>query len=541
VRLNAHHWVALAFVLTFAVHGQVLGFARVLDDAVLLGPGSRLGDPSQWLAALGHDLFWLAGGEVRPSPYWRPTTTGSHILGQLLGGGEAWAHHLVSLLALGGLAGLVVHELEGTWARIGALALLVAHPMQVEVVAHAAARTDLLAVLFGLLALRCVGWRAGLLTLLAMGAKEVAVVVPVLAYLHARASGDGPRAWVPHLGAVVGFLACRAALLSSWALPAGEGSFQGLDGLLQAPGRIGVYLGRIVWPMDPVPVRLFPHVAPAMGLALAVVLLIAVAWTVRAWRQGHTGPGLCLAWVLLPLVPVSGLVGQEIRYAEGFVCWSLVGLALWGHRHIHTLAVISLPLWLWVTQATLPAWASAEALWAHARATLPTDPAIALGYGRERMATDPQEAERALRQATIGGMGARADREAHEALAQVLVDMDRGADAVPHLWEAAWPGDPDGRWACGALCVLQSAAAPQSALGALDQACGWALAGGSVDPDLLNAGGIVSMRRGHKELGISRLRAAVAHGGREAVYQMNLDKALGIKPRQPQGPGATQP
>ncbi|NOY26778.1 MAG: hypothetical protein GXP62_12975, partial [Oligoflexia bacterium] len=102
-----------SLVLVLAIYGQSLGYGHVQDDALLLG-GDRVAKLTTLPNALSRDLFWLAGDQIRTSPYWRPVTVASYYVDQLWSGGASWAGHLTNMLLLTGLGVVVGRQARST-------------------------------------------------------------------------------------------------------------------------------------------------------------------------------------------------------------------------------------------------------------------------------------------------------------------------------------------------------------------------------------------------------------------------------------------
>lgn len=178
---------ALAYVPSLAN-----GFA--LDDVPAVAQDTRI----RSLSAIP-DLIaspYLTYMPVERSPY-RPVTSVSYALSWALGGGRPVVFHAVNVL-LHVAATLLVLSLLGALGAgprtaLAAAALFAAHPLHVEAVAGVVGRADVLATLLCLLAARlhlsrgsARPARVGLVALaylLALGAKESALVLPLLLLL----------------------------------------------------------------------------------------------------------------------------------------------------------------------------------------------------------------------------------------------------------------------------------------------------------------------------------------------------------------------
>ena len=224
-RLGPVALIALVAVL----YGTAIGFPFVYDDRVLVESNRLLGDWAALPGALAADLFHGTG--VRPSPYWRPVVTLSYFVDHALGGGEPWMFHLTNLALVAGVAVLLARTLAAAavsapWAWA---AVWVAWPTQVEAACNITGRTDLLATLFALAALGARGpLAAGAWLLLALGSKEVAVLVPVAAWLLRPAD----RRLAVLGGALAAWLGVRWLVLARLDVAVEDGARLTLEGLL---------------------------------------------------------------------------------------------------------------------------------------------------------------------------------------------------------------------------------------------------------------------------------------------------------------------
>lgn len=308
------------------------------------------------------------------SNLWHPLTWISYMADVSLFGGGAerpGVHHLVNL----GLHLLAVLALFLLLRRLGVTALLAwlaaalygMHPLQAEPVAWISSRKDVLSSALALLCLlaytRCRlaslagarpsrGWRAAVWLLLAaaLASKPSTVILPglfvVIDGLLARSRPMAAVAWS-------GFLVRRA--LAQWpfllltatvALVAiavqGAGTHAiamagdpVADRLMQLPARLGFFLQRTLWPED----LAFDYPPPAgrrlllLWSALGVGLLAAITWLLAARTATRRLWGLGLAWYVLCLLPVLGLVYvspsfTNDRYLHLGVAGPLLALAL---------------------------------------------------------------------------------------------------------------------------------------------------------------------------------------------------------------------
>lgn len=507
------------------LHGDALFHSFVHDDQALLQGSHRLADPSALPSALVHDLFWLADGAVRPSPYWRPLVVATYYIDHFIGNGAAWAFHLTNLLLLSVLGWLALRGVEGRWRRLGVLLLCLGHPMQVEAAQNITARTDLLAAIFGVLAVRRAGWAGAGLTLLALLSKEVALVVPLAAALSARAEGDARRArWLPHGLAALGWLALRSALVAGFGVAPEDRGLPTLQSVIQAPTRVLFYLGRLLWPVHPVAARALPE--PGLPLILAgwVACGALLVVLVRAVRDHRPLAG-DLAALLLPLLPVSGLLASPVRYAEGFLCWPVFGLSRLLSRVAPPPVAVGLALpCLLLSSARVPDWRDEAHLWTSARRAWPEDPIVAGKFGRAMSKLDPAASRPALEQALAKEADPRRQRELHAALASLDLDAGNWRSAVPHLRIAALPDDVEATWALAARCQAEAGERlPQDPeIPSLQAVCAEASRRVTDDPGLWDAVGVEAASRGDLDAAERALRAALALSPDRAETLQNL-------------------
>lgn len=310
-RDRSRFWLAVALAsvaaLAVATYGGVLRYGFTGSDTWSLIAAARLRSAADLGRVLTEPL--MAGTSfVEHGLFYRPVSTLSFSLDGALWGLNPFGYHLTDLLlhvAVTLLVLLVVRRLrEG---RLGAAwlaaALFTTHPILVESVPAISRRQDALAALFLLLALllhlrwlaRGRGrWLAAALAayLLALGAKEVAVVFPLLVLAHGTLfPADGARALLrrglrraaPYLAATALALAWRVALLGrvGGIIDESFGAWQDLQAGVVASW---TYLVDLFFPVAPVrlsPGRLALALAPAAGVA-AAALLVAV---VLSWRQ----------------------------------------------------------------------------------------------------------------------------------------------------------------------------------------------------------------------------------------------------------------
>lgn len=315
---------AFTLVLIFLCHLPLLDAAYVQDDHPLV-EGNAIVERGDWLEIVGSSYWAGAQGDART--LYRPLPILTYAVERRLWGSASPAlSHLVNLL----LHAAVTLSFVALLRRLGsspptttaATVLFAVLPAHLEAVANVVGRAELLAALMTLLALLCFSrtggwstaaaatrarrrafsWAAGLLLLLALASKEVALAaLPLMLVLSRVYRPAQPRRWIDHVGAwtpsalaLLFYLGLRVAALESWIAlqrpPATDNPLVLLHGgarlatalsllpryvgLLLFPGRLSADYSGTVIPEQPG--LLAP--GPLLGLALLVFLaLLALA------------------------------------------------------------------------------------------------------------------------------------------------------------------------------------------------------------------------------------------------------------------------
>jgi Flp pilus assembly protein TadD len=344
---------------------------------------------------------------------WHPLTLLSHQADVTLFGLDARWHHRVNLLlhlANAVLFFLLLWRLAGRlWPAAAAAALWGAHPLRVEAVAWAAERKEVLALLFGLLALlayrryvaRPGTARMGAVALclaLGLAAKPTLVTLPFALLLldlwPLRRTGVGAPAGAPHapwtrlLGEKLPLFALAAAsCVVTYAVQSASGATSRLAHL-PFPARAGNavvsvarYLGSTLWPLDLAVFYPHPeHSWPPAAVAAAALLIAGVtAATLLALRRA---PALAVGWLwfLGTLVPMLGLVqvgwqAMADRYTYlphlGLIAGCVLAVRLATARHRALAAALTVAAVLALTlqsRAQTRTWRDDETLFRHALA-----------------------------------------------------------------------------------------------------------------------------------------------------------------------------
>jgi len=360
--------VAALVVLIALVYGGTVDHGFVFDDQSLVVDNEAVRLP----LSRAHELLL----EPEAGIAYRPLRIFSYMVDyQIAGGLDPAVFHASNLVYHGAvtlaLYALAVATIGSIGGALCAAALFAVHPLGSEAVVYVAGRRDLLSTLCVLLGLLC--WLAmlrapggtprgygserrrglgagGIVALtgmivfavLGVAAKEMAIVLPVLALLlwaADRARGtraiDGGRVLVLLAASV---LALAIAGVWLYAAPLGS-SLSGVVGGALAPQPafslrvLGQYLLLAIWPSTlsadyrahafalPTSALDGPSIVAAFALAaVAVVGLVLL-------RRGSMG-GVGLLWFLVALAPVAQLVPYSEVVSEHNAYLALAGLAL---------------------------------------------------------------------------------------------------------------------------------------------------------------------------------------------------------------------
>ncbi len=346
--------------------------------------------------------------------YWHPLTWLSHALDCQLFGLNPAGHHYVSLLfhvANAVLLFLILLEATGTtWASLMVAALFALHPENVESVAWAAERKNVLSMFFFLLAMWAYGryarrggtrLYAAVSALFALGlmAKPQIITLPCVLLLwdywplrrmfstpaEAEAAGVVPRSFSYLLREKIPLFVLVAAgsVITVWSQRVGSAVRTLAEYSLSARLENAVvsyakYLANTFWPVRLAP--MYPHPGnslPAWEVILSAAVLLAITAVVLRWRERRY---LLVGWLwfLGTLVPMIGLVQVgEQAMADRFVYIPMIGLFIalvWGIREAAERKAIS-PAWLAfpallvlstlgaLTYRQLAYWRNGETLW----------------------------------------------------------------------------------------------------------------------------------------------------------------------------------
>jgi len=371
----------LVLLLAAGVYANSLGNGFAYDDnaVILLNPVVTSGD---WEGALATPYHPDA---LEGSGLYRPLTTLSFTLEWMVSGDNPFWYHVLNLLAHAGVSVLVLFLLLAWAPPIPALfgaAVFAVHPVHVEAVANVVGRAELYSAFFFLLA--CLlylrgaswtGWRRnlrlvglGILYLLALGAKEIGVTLPLVLLLlegfrpglgevrPVSFDGEGePRTyrtstWIRRVLAedatylllfviLAAYLGQRAAVLGTLAGEVAAPVFQVLEPgqqLLTAVSLWWQYLRLLLFPLDLAadyaPGVLFPSETLDLGVGLGLLVLVGLG--VALLKAIRSSPrrdlmAVGILWFVAVVLPVSNLFFPTgVLLAERTLYLPSVGLAL---------------------------------------------------------------------------------------------------------------------------------------------------------------------------------------------------------------------
>lgn len=346
----------IAALTLLAFQGARRGAFLLFDDSTFIATNPHLRD-----GLSGHGLRWALTADLSfdsaHADYWMPLTVASRLLDVELYGMDAAGHHFTNVLlhALNAMVlFLVLEAMTGApWPSAWVAALFALHPLQVEPVAWATARKDVLSGMFWMLALASyVAWtrRGGRVLYVVTAALFAAGLLakPIVAFpfvlllvdawpLRRLADAPADRRWKARLleKAPLFALALLSALITFRAhqrggyLPTLEALPLGAR-LSNAIGSLVAYLASAAWPF-----RLGPSYplrpAPLLSAATLAGAALLATVTAIAVRMRARRPWLLTgwSWFLVVLVPVLGLVqtGPQSR-ADRFMYLPLIGLGV---------------------------------------------------------------------------------------------------------------------------------------------------------------------------------------------------------------------
>jgi len=365
--------------------------------------------------------------------YWHPLTWLSHMLAFQLFGLKSGMHHLINLFLHVGntlLLFLVLHRMtRSLWSSAFVAAMFALHPMNVESVAWASERKNVLSTFFWMLTMLayvCYAERPSLLRYLltflffALGlmAKPMLVTLPFVLLLldywplyrlnfspsrsinqeyHKSKNAGFQRS--PFLSLVlekIPFLVLSIIVVHLSTMSVKGGGF--VISTASVPMKLRIanalvsyvsYIKKMIWPHNLAIYYPYPHVLPLWQVAGAVFLLLCISYLIL--RTVKSKPYLVVGWLwyIGTLVPVIGLMqaGLWPATADRFAYIPLIGLfiviawgtsdlvARWRFRKIVLVAlattlisILTVTTWL-----QLRYWQNGVTLFSHALKVIPNN------------------------------------------------------------------------------------------------------------------------------------------------------------------------
>ncbi|MFW6280158.1 MAG: tetratricopeptide repeat protein [Planctomycetota bacterium] len=423
----------------------------------------------------------LAGGS---SAYYRPVVSATFTMDYALYGRQPWGYHLTNIL-LYALCVVLVYLLfrrflPGRWGAAGGAVIFLAHPLHTETVSWISGRTDLLALVFMLVAVhsflharrrgRSLMWfpiLAGCAGL-AMLSKEVALVLLPLWGMYELTWGRtdreaSPRARRVAVGGTLG-LATIGYILARWLIVGGVEAASGqpifdawtLSGLATVARCVLEYARKLLFPLH---LSFAFEIDPFTGMSTAAWLMIGGGFIMLCisigavvWRPAY---GFWTWWIWLGLVPALNLVPINEMVAERFLFVPSVGYAALIGMLIGMLpgrktsfngwraagAVFILMVGAMGAQTVIrnEEWRTERSLYLSALRASPQRP-MAHILAAEVYLSDPDSPERSVHhyrralQLSDSRPGFR--HVAHNGLGRGLQELDRPFEALSHLREA---------------------------------------------------------------------------------------------------------
>lgn len=295
---------AACLLLSFGLYGEVLGYALVGHDTYPIILTARIGGIADFAGTFTEELM---DGRYTQGRFYRPALNLSFALDHALFGLNPRGYHATDIVLLG-VAALLLAFAAGprgalTGAGLAAAALFLVHPVHLNVLPVPARRGDTLSLIFLLLALHGATrtgkfrlWGPALFTLLALGAKEIALIGPVLLFARVLL-GPEPREGrlrrafllsLPPFGAVALFAIARHAVLGG---VGGHGELSA-GAVASHALRILPDFERITWYPYPV----FASILPGPAVRVLLIILFALLSIVFLRRAPVRGLGL-FAWI----------------------------------------------------------------------------------------------------------------------------------------------------------------------------------------------------------------------------------------------------
>lgn len=325
----------------------------VYDDHGALVENRFFSDPDAWSRVLTLRTF----SEARTLDGTRPTWLASVLLDRALGAREAWHFRATNMALHVGCVLLLYAWLVGVLRRSGdaaaaarafiAALLFAVHPLASEAIQVPSFREDPLALFWMLVALNLMPVRRGwvraplqlMAFLLALGAKEYAATLPLLAALvwwcfPAERPSRARGALEDGVGTLLA-LAFLTLTVLSHAPQAAAGPWNGVslrwpENLWTAPWLFMSYLKLLVapWPLSIDRVVNPVHSAWALRFLFGVFVMASAASMAVVSRRTRPLLALGMGWLLFSFIPVSNLIPLHNPLADRYAYALVAGFVL---------------------------------------------------------------------------------------------------------------------------------------------------------------------------------------------------------------------
>lgn len=391
----AKFWFVAPALVAFAIHLPSLRHGFVGDDAFLVLGNPQVTSPSSLREVLLTD--WFDHGGRGGIGYYRPVVKASFRLTYAVFGANPLPYHATNVLAHGFAAMclcLLAAQLIRPVQAFFAAALFAVHPATVEAVDVITARSDVFAGLFVLASLAALIrwrdsgrlrwlWASVVLSGLAYGSKESALLLPVALFAWAYRSGQLTRrlwSYLPFAAVWLGMLAIRLAVSFTRPIPNALAEKTWLIRAEAVFKVIATYLRPLALAQ---PLFILPRVPKSLAEPPVLVgICIVAAAMVYLWSTRAKTPG-GFAIILIGVALAPALVlwhihipswKDELPAAERWLYLPLAGIALLAgyllnqskQRAIRTIGFALLPVYAGAAWIRTPIYASNQTYMAFA-------------------------------------------------------------------------------------------------------------------------------------------------------------------------------
>ncbi|TAL16168.1 hypothetical protein EPN96_09960 [bacterium] len=306
------------FFIAVISYFYTLSYGFVWDDIPFIVNNIFLHDVSNFFTIFGSSDA-VGTDPSFDNPYYRPITTASFMLNYLISGDNPAGYHLVNLLLHATVCVLlfltIENFLKNTGAAFASAVLFCVHPANLEPIAWISARADLICGIFLLSSLllylkfskgqKPVLYYLSLISFaIAVFAKIVAILLPVLMVLTLTRSSSRKSYILPYIAIAIGFWLARSAVVV-------KESFFGSTWDLRfatAPTMVVNYIINTVFPFNlktfyNLPIK-YTFSDPAVIASWLVILIIAAAMILSFNK--HRIATFGIIWYFLFMLPTSG-------------------------------------------------------------------------------------------------------------------------------------------------------------------------------------------------------------------------------------------